>query len=88
MSMPEDLPDLLRIACAQGAMRLNVWFGSRENGRGYQANLSDTGKAWTVEYDRDPLEAIAAALRIRFGRMLELQGSRLADQSDIAGLIG
>lgn len=51
-------------------MRLNVWFGKRENGRGYQANLANSGDGWTVEYHPDPLEAITKALSARFGAAL------------------
>lgn len=70
---PPDLPDLLRLACGQGQMRLNVWFGARANGRKHQANIANSGNGWTVDYDEDPLEAIAKVLRIRFGAMLERQ---------------
>ena len=72
---PADLPDLLRLACGQGKMRLNVWFGARENGRKHQANLANSGNGWTIDYDEDPLEAITKVLRIRFGAMLERQRS-------------
>lgn len=83
MNFPSDLPDLLRLACGQGQMRLNVWFGAE---KGHQANLANAGQGWTVEYDRDPLEAIAKALRVRFGAMLERQ--RQAGDDDLEDLIG
>lgn len=72
-SFPRDLPDLLRLACGQGQMRLNVFFGARANGRKHQANLANSGNGWTIDYDEDPLEAIARVLRIRFGAVLERQ---------------
>jgi hypothetical protein len=65
---PPDLPDLLRLACGQGKLRLNVWFGAE---KGHQANLANSGQGWTVEYDRDCLEAITRVLRVRYGPMLE-----------------
>jgi hypothetical protein len=77
---PPDLPDLLRLACRQGKMRLNVWFGARENGRGHQANLANSGDGWTVDYDADPLEAITKVLRVRYGKMLERE--RVGQDSD------
>lgn len=80
---PHDLPDLLRLACGQGKMRFNVWFGKTERGREYQANLADSGDGWSVEYHRDPLEAMAKVLRVRFGNMLERERAKLAsDDSD------
>jgi hypothetical protein len=89
VTFPPDLPDLLRLACGQGQMRLNVWFGARENGRKHQANLANSGHGWTIDYDEDPLEAITKVLRIRFGAMLERQ--RRTDPigpDDLADLIG
>ena len=71
MTFPADLPHLLRLACAQGQMRLNVWFGSRDAGRGYQVNLANSGQGWTVVYDPDALEGITEALRKCFGARLE-----------------
>jgi hypothetical protein len=65
-------------------MRLNVWFGAE---KGHQANLANPGQGWTVEHDRDPLEAIAKVLRVRFGKMLERQRPPAVD-SDLADLIG
>lgn len=70
---PADLPDLLRLACGQGQMRLNVGFGARANGRKHQANLANAGQGWTIDYDEDSLEAITKVLRARFGAMLERQ---------------
>jgi len=68
---PADLADLLRIACAQGKFRLNVWFGNRpETGRGYQVNLANSGNGWSVLYHEDALEGIAKVLRQNFGAML------------------
>jgi hypothetical protein len=63
-----DIPDLLRLACAQGKVRLNVGFSARD---GHQANLANSGEGWTVHADHDPLVAIEAVLRTRFGKMLE-----------------
>lgn len=70
MTHPPDLPDLLRIACRQGKMRLNVGFSAAN---GHQANLANSGDGWTIHSDRDPLVAITEALRIRYGAMLERQ---------------
>lgn len=66
--MTADLPDLLRLACRQGSLRLHVWHSAE---RGHQANLANSGQGWTVDHDRDPLEAIAKVLRTRYGSMLE-----------------
>jgi hypothetical protein len=85
---PPDLPDLLRLACRQGSMRLNLFFGARQDtGRGYQANLANSGNGWTVDYDGDPLEAMTKVLRTRFGKMLEREQVEVPDD-DIADLIG
>lgn len=78
--MNRDLADLLRLACTQGKLRLNVFFSAE---RGHQANVANAGNGWTVEYDRDPLDAIEKALRQRFGAKLERQRA-----ADAEGLIG
>lgn len=81
---PLDLPDLLRAACASGKMRLHVGHSAE---RGHQANLANSGDGWTINYDRDPLEAIAKVLRTRFGRQVERQ-REAARPDDIGDLIG
>lgn len=75
-----DLPDLLRIACAQGKMRLNVWHSAE---RGHQANLANTGDGWTCHSDRDPLVAIEAVLRVRYGKMLERKRAGLSTEGAV-----
>lgn len=72
---PEDLPDLLRLACGQGKMMLNVWFGSP---RGYQVNHARSGNGWNIEYDQDCLEGICTVLRKQFGSMLERERANQA----------
>jgi hypothetical protein len=67
---PPDLPDLLRIACSQGKMRLHV---SHSSQRGHQASLANAADGWTVSSNRDSLEAIIDVLRQRYGKMLDRQ---------------
>jgi hypothetical protein len=74
-----DLPDLLRIACAQGKMRLHVGFSAQ---RGHQASLANAADGWTVASNRDPLEAITDVLRQRYGKMLERQRAGRSDAAD------
>lgn len=84
---PHDLPDLLRLACGSGKLRLNVFHGaSAEHGPRYQANLANSGNGWTVDYRRDPLEAIAVVLRTRYGAMLERERAKLAAGERDCGL--
>lgn len=68
MSFPPDLPDLLRLACRTGKMRINTFFSAQN---GHQASLARSGQGWTVDHDRDPLVAIERVLRQQFGPMLE-----------------
>lgn len=78
-----DLPDLLRLACRTGKMRLNVCFSAQN---GHQASLARSGQGWTVEHDRDALAAIEKVLRQQFGPMLERERqSRTAQASTADG---
>jgi hypothetical protein len=78
-AFPPDLPDLLRIACGQGKLRLNVWISAQS---GHQANLANAGDGWTVHSDADPLVAITEVLRIRYGGMLERQRQGRTDAAE------
>jgi hypothetical protein len=75
-----DLPDLLRLACRTGKMRLNVCFSAQN---GHQASLARSGQGWTVEHDRDALAAIEKVLRQQFGPMLERERQSRTDPRQI-----
>jgi hypothetical protein len=65
---PVDLPDLLRLACGQGKMRLYTSFSAE---RGHQSALARTGDGWDSDTDSDCLVSMTKVLRQRFGNMLE-----------------
>lgn len=77
---PPDLPDLLRLACRQGRMRLNTVFSAAN---GHQANLARSGQGWTVDSDPDPLVAIEKVLRAQFGSMLERERAEASSHPGI-----
>jgi hypothetical protein len=71
---PVDLPDLLRLACGQGKMRLYTSFSAE---RGHQSALARTGDGWDSDADPDCLVSMTKVLRQRFGNMLERERANL-----------
>lgn len=74
--LPADLPDLLRLACRSGKLRLYVSHGSPH---GYKADLARSGQGWDAETDPDALEAITKVLAGQYGRMLERERAAAPD---------
>jgi hypothetical protein len=71
---PVDLPDLLRLACGQGKMRLYTSYSAE---RGHQSALARTGDGWDSDADPDCLVSMTKVLRQRFGNMLERERANL-----------